>query len=267
MDDSQRTIELGDGARMAVTDLGHRVPLLFIHGFPLDHSIWEPQVEAFRSRRRVLAPDLVGFGASSGAVRSSLDDHADDLAALLDVLGVRRVVAIGLSMGGYVALSLWRRHRQRVAAMVLACSRAGPDVEANRAARYQMAIAVENQGVPAIADALLPRLLGPSASAELRDKVQQMMYAQPAEGVIAALKAMAARPNSRNDLGSIEVPALVVTGEQDEVIPVASSVAMADAIPDSQLVVVPGVGHLVNFEDPAAFNAALRAFLDRVDRT
>jgi len=248
-----------------LVDRGKRAPLLLVHGFPLDHTIWATQIETFAPERRVIAPDLVGFGRSGPEGRTSLDDHADDLVALLDILGVDRAVVVGLSMGGYVALALWQRHPSRCAGLVLACSRAGADSEAGRAGRYQMAIAVGERGVAAVAEALLPRILGAEAGDALRDEVRATMQRQPPAGVIAALKAMAARADFTALLPGLALPVLVVCGAEDALIPAAESRAMVRQVPGARLVVVPGAGHLVCREQPGAFNAALRAFLEAVD--
>jgi 3-oxoadipate enol-lactonase len=254
------------GQTVAVADRGDRAPLLLVHGFPLDHDVWHPQIEAFAASRRVVAPDLVGFGESAAIERSSLDDHADDLAALLDALRIERAVVVGLSMGGYVALALWRRHAARVAGLGLVCTRAGADTEAGRAGRYQMAIAVADHGVGVVAEALLPRLLAPDAAPDVVERVRAMMYRQSTVGVISALHAMAARPSTTAQLAAIQVPTLVVTGAADGLIPGEEAALMAGSVPGARLVVLPGAGHLANLEAPGAFNAALREFLDVVDR-
>jgi pimeloyl-ACP methyl ester carboxylesterase len=261
---ASRRVDIG-GRAVAVTDEGDRPPLLLLHGFPLDRHVWRPQVDAFRETRRVLAPDLVGFGDSSPAGRLSVDEHADDMAGILDDAGVRRAVVVGLSMGGYVAFAMWRRHPERFAGLVLACTRAGPDTEAGRAGRYQMAVSAAESGMAGVADALLPRLLGGRATGDHAALVREMMVRQPTDGVVAALKAMAARPSSRPDLGTITVPVLVVTGADDGVIDPSESQAIADGVPGARLVTIRGAGHLVSLEEPGAFNAVLRSFLDSIE--
>lgn len=259
-----RRVALG-ALELAYQDRGHRPALLLVHGFPFDHAIWGPQIDAFAPHRRVLAPDLIGFGASSPGGRPSLDDHADDLAGLLENTNAGRAVVVGMSMGGYIALALWRRHAERCAGLVLAGTRAGPDTEAGRAGRYQMAISVSAQGVGAVADALLPRLAGPGAPPALAAEMRDIMHRQPRPGVIAALKAMAARPSSAPDLPHITVPTLVVCGTEDAIIPSTESEAIAAAVPSARLVKIPGAGHVPNLEEPGAFNSALRDFLASLD--
>lgn len=255
------------GRMMAYADRGDRPPLLLVHGFPLDHSLWEPQLSVLSAARRVVAPDLAGFGATDGPGHESLDGHADDLAALLDHLGIARAVVNGLSMGGYVAFAFWRRHPERVAALVLTCTRAAADSESGRAGRYQSIVSIESHGVGPLADAMVPKLVTPAAAADVRASVDAMVRRQPSRGVADALRAMAARPDSTPNLAGIRVPTLVVAGADDVIVPAAEAATMAAAIPGAQFVTIPGAGHLANLEEPGAYNAALRAFLERVDAT
>lgn len=248
----------------AYADLGNRLPLLLVHGYPLDHTLWDPQIAALSATRRVIVPDLAGFGATGAPGHESVDGHADDLVALMDHLGIDRAVVGGLSMGGYIAFALWRRHPGRVAGLILACTRAAADSEAGRAGRYQSALSIEADGMGPVATAMLPKLLAPGAPAALQATVGDMVRRQPPEGAIAALKAMAARPDSTPDLAGITVPTLVVAGVEDAIIPLAEAEAMAAAIPGSQIVTIPGGGHLANMEEPGAFNAAVRSFLEGV---
>lgn len=251
--------------RMAVDDRGGRQPLILIHGYPLDGAIWSPQVEALSNERRVIAPDLMGCGRSQPAARTSVDDHADDLAALMDALVLRRAVIGGVSMGGYVALAMWRRHPGRISGLVLANTRAGADTEAARAGRYQTATSVAEQGTAAVVEGLLPKLLSGAAGSDVVAEVKQIMARQSPAAVIDALKAMAGRPDSTGILAGITVPTLVITGADDGLLPPSESNVMADLIPGAELVILPGAGHLANFEAPGAFNSALRAFMGRAD--
>lgn len=252
-------------AELAVQDSGAKPPLLLIHGFPLDAAIWRHQMLAFGDERRVLAPDLVGFGASSAEGRPSIDQHADDLAALLDQLGIARAIVCGHSMGGYVALAFQRRHPQRTAGLVLACTRAEADDEAGRAGRRATADKVLAEGLGPLAAAMLPKLLAEGASPELREELETILLRQPPSGAAAALLAMAGRADSVPGLSAIDKPSLVITGAEDILIPPSASEFMAAAIPEARLCLVPGAGHLAMLEEPGAFNAALRAFLSLVD--
>jgi len=253
------------GRGVAYVDRGDRLPLLFIHGFPLDHGLWDPQVAAFAPQRRVVAPDLAGFGTSEAAAHDTLDGYADDLAALLDHLGIARAVVAGLSMGGYIAFALWRRHAARVGALVLACTKATADTEAGRAGRYQTAMAVEKDGMGVLAAAMLPNLLARAAPPDVRAQVEAMMQRQSPAGAAAALRAMAARPDSTPTLATIDVPTLIVAGAEDAIIPTAEAEAMASGVRGARLSLIAGAGHLANLEEPGAFNVALRSFLEGLD--
>ncbi len=255
-----------DGAHMRYSDSGARPPLLLVHGFPLDRALWKPQIAAFGDDRRVLAPDLVGFGESSAEGRPSMAAHADDLLALLDALGIERALLCGLSMGGYVALDFAHRYPERLAGLVLACTRAEPDDEAGRAGRRETADRVRDAGLSILSDAMPDKLLAEGATEKLKRELAQMIGRQPVEGTVAALGAMADRPDARPWLPGIHRPCLVLAGAEDRVIPPEASRSMAEVIPDSQLVLIPGAGHLANLEQPGAFNAALREFMARVDR-
>lgn len=264
MSEDARAFELGD-ARMRLVDTGLRAPLLLIHGFPLDHQLWAPQVMAFGQERRVLAPDLIGFGGSTAHGRPRVEDHADDLARLLDGLGIRRAVVCGHSMGGYVALAMWRRHADRIAGLVLACTRADADDAAGREGRAALAARLSDAGMAPLVEAMPQRLLAPGASPALLEQAAAMIRRQPTTGSIAALGAMAARPDAGPELSTIDVPCLVITGAEDQLIDPEASRSMAARIPDARLQLVPGAGHLANLEEPGAFNAAMRAFLGRID--
>lgn len=255
-----------NGIRMAYFRRGraHETTLLLIHGFPLDHRLWEAQLRGLSAGAHVLAPDLRGHGRSgltSGSL--TMDGHADDLAALLDHLGVGRAVVAGLSMGGYVAFAFWRRHRDRVRALALLDTRAEADSAAARAGRDAAAARVRQAGAAAIADDMLPKLLAPAnlTDPEIAGPVRRMMAEQPVEGIAGALGGLRDREDSRPTLSTITVPALVVVGEYDTITPPADAQAMAGGIPGARLVVIPGAGHLSPLENPRAVNAALRGLI------
>jgi pimeloyl-ACP methyl ester carboxylesterase len=239
-----------------------RPTLLLVHGFPLDHSLWQPQVAGLSGVARVIAPDLPGFGTSAAPrTTMSMDDYADGLRAALDTMGIARVVLGGLSMGGYVALAFVAKFPDVVQGLVLCNTRAGADGDQAREGRRASERTVEESGVGALAQQLLPKMLSDAATPELRERVRAMMAAQPAVGVVAALRGMAARPDRTALLPSIEAPTLVITGSGDTLIPASESEAMATAIPGARLVILPDVAHLSNLEAPDAFDAAVRGFL------
>jgi pimeloyl-ACP methyl ester carboxylesterase len=247
-----------NGTTLAYRDVGAGAPLVLVHAFPLSGAMWERQIAALAGRFRLIAPDTRGLGASAlGGAPVGMDTYADDLAALLDHLGLARAAVVGLSMGGYIAFALLRRHSARIAAFVLANTRALADTEEGRRGREQSARAAEEQGPGAVAEAMLPRLLSPGAPQTLRDEVRRMIEANDGRGIAAAQRAMAARPDSTGLLARIAVPTLVVGAGQDPIIPLDETRAMQAAIPGSRLLELPHAGHLSNLEAPEAFNGAL----------
>ncbi len=251
-----------NGIDIAYRDEGAGQPILFIHAFPLHSALWEQQIAAFAPHHRLIAPDLRGLGSTArGAGAASLDQHADDLAALLTHLGIEQVTVLGLSLGGYISFALWRRHRERIAALILADTRAGADTEEGKQGREKNAQLAEEHGPGAIADQMLPKLLSPNAPAALREQVRSMIESNDRIGIAAALRAMAARPDSSTLLATIDVPTLVIVGAEDALTPPSEAAAMFNAIPGCRLVELPNAGHLSNLEAPAAFNAEVAEFL------
>jgi 3-oxoadipate enol-lactonase len=237
--------------------------LLLIHAFPVDAEMWEPQTSALRGEVDVLAPSLPGFGGTppTGDVMT-MDAAADAVIAELDRAGVDRAVVAGLSIGGYVAFSLWRRHRNRIAGLVLADTRAEPDDDAGRDRRRGMAEKARTQGSEAIA-AEPPPLLSEGANPELWERVRSMIQRQTGEAIAAASLGMAERPDSRPILQEIDVPTTVIVGSADTLTPPPMSEALASAITEANLVILEGAGHLSNLEDPDGFTDALRALIAR----
>lgn len=253
------------GAWMALRERGAGPVVLLVHGFPLTGALWEPVARRLvDAGHRVLAPDLRGFGQSRGDPAQTLATHADDLVALLDALAIEGPVAwVGFSMGGYVALEAWRRHRGRVGALALVDTQAGADDEKGRAGRQALARRVEAEGSVVVADAMLPRLFGPAAAPDLAEEWRGRMRAADPAAVAAALRAMGARPDSRGDLPGIAVPVTVVVGAEDRITPPALARAMAGAIPGALLREVPGAGHMAPVEQPQAVAEALLEGLAR----
>jgi 3-oxoadipate enol-lactonase len=258
-----------NGIRMAYRQRGrgHDTALLLVHGFPLDGRMWDAQIGGLAPLVRVIAPDLRGSGRSGAPPGPySMEQHAADLAALLDSLDIRQVVVAGLSMGGYIAFALWRRQPERVRALVLADTRAEPDSPQARANRDAAAVRVREHGAAAYADEMLPRLLAPASltTPRIRDRARDIMAAQPVEGIVGALGGMRDRADSRDLLPGIAVPALVIVGRDDAVTPPVDARSMAGAIPGARLVEVPRAGHLSPLENSRAVNAALRGFLREI---
>ncbi len=259
-----RTITL-DTATLAYDDVGpdRGVPLLLVHGHPFDRSMWHPQLEHFSADRRVIVPDLRGYGASPGAV-PDWAAYADDLDGLLDALRIPRAVVAGLSMGGQIALELQRRHPSRVAGLLLADTTAA--AEPARAARLAMADRMLAEGMDPYAVEMLYRMVTTRAPAAVADHVLAMMRGTDPAGAAAAQRARAERPDHLPRLRSVAVPTVVVVGAEDDLTPVSDARTIAGLVPDAELVVVEDAAHLPNLEQPVAFNGVMSWLLARVDR-
>lgn len=244
--------------------------LVLLPAFPLTSAVWAgPAAALTAAGHRVLTPDQRGFGDTPlGADEPSLDVLADDVARLLDAEGLARVVVGGVSMGGYVAMALLRRHPERVAGLALVDTKATADPPAARENRERIARTVLAESGPRVLLAeVLPTLLGPTTAAERPDvvaAVRGMVEQAPPDAVAWAQRAMAARPDSTGALRAADLPALVVVGEQDALAPVAEARAMLAALPRGRLVTVPRAGHLTPIEAPDAVAAALADFLTGV---
>jgi 3-oxoadipate enol-lactonase len=240
------------------------LPLVFVHGFPLDHRMWPMAGELARGRT-VLAPSLPGFGGSTAPARpGSMGVYAEFILEQVDRAGIGRAVFVGLSMGGYVLFELLRRAPERMAGLVLCDTRAEADPPEARGAR-EAAIALVQAGRRAeFLGGFSPRLAAPAALADrgFQHLLESMGESVSDEGLCAALEALRDRPDSRLLLPEIQAPVLIVVGEQDAVTPPAMAESMHRAIPGSRLVVIPAAGHLVPMERPGAFSSALTAFLD-----
>ncbi|MGD8361157.1 MAG: alpha/beta hydrolase [Gemmatimonadota bacterium] len=241
-------------------------PVVFLHAFPLNASMWERELEALGTRH-LLAPNLPGFGGRPPDL-PDLDRFAEIVTQDMDAEGISEAVVVGLSMGGYVALRLHALWPERVSGLVLADTRAGPDDETGRAKRTDQAARARREGIGWMGEALLPALLGQTTLRERRgvvEAVRRVIAEGDPEGVARALEAMRARPDSAPHLGKIRVPVLALVGEEDTLTPVAESRRIAGGVPEGSLVVVPKAGHLSNLEAPAPFREGLVSFLARVD--
>jgi pimeloyl-ACP methyl ester carboxylesterase len=251
-------------------DRGRGLPVVLVHGFPLDHTMWSAQIDALASRVRVIAPDLRGFGRSPLAPGDesrgvSMERYADDLAELLDALAIREpIVLVGFSMGGYVAWQFVRKYPQRLRALVPCDTRAAADSDEARAGRLKMAEHIAEWGSGGVAEMMGPKLFAPqsfarlpAAVAEVRSVVERTAPA----AIAAAQRGMAARPDMTVLLQLIRVPTLVIVGEHDALSPPEEMQSIAAAIPAAQCVVIPDAGHMTTMENPAAVNDALLRFL------
>lgn len=257
-----------DGARLHYLDVGAGDPLVLLHAFPLHSAMWAPQIACLSSNHRVVAPDLLGFGASDAPAEPAaytMRRYADDLATLLRHLGIARAVVGGLSMGGYVTFSFLRHHAGMVAALVLADTRAASDTPEVFERRSRQQSEVARDGTAALVEAQLGALLTGATHADrpaLIDQIRSIMSANSPAGVVGGLEAMKHRPDVTADLAAVALPTLVLVGEDDATSPPDEVRSWQEAIPGSRLVVLPRAGHLSNLEAPDEFNAAVVDFLE-----
>jgi pimeloyl-ACP methyl ester carboxylesterase len=254
---------------LAFGSAGDGPAVVLLHAFPYDRTLWRPQVEGLADGYRVVTVDLPGFGRTPVPAGGwTVDEAADAVADTLDGLGLTEPVVVGgLSMGGYVALAVARRHPQRLRGLILADTRAEPDGDEAKAGRAKTMELARAKGAEAVFEDAIPKQLcevtrdgRPAVVAEAR----QIAGRQSVEGIVAALAALRDRPDARPGLADIRVPTLVLVGEHDAITPLAAAEVLAKGIAGARLEVLPAAGHLSNLETPAVFTSAVRAFLSEV---
>lgn len=253
--------------RMAYDDDGKGQPILFIHGYPLNRKMWQPQRQELSSSFRLILPDLRGHGESTPTEGEySMNLLAEDCAFLLDQLGITQPITVcGLSMGGYIAFAFLRKYPQRVKSLILTATRAAPDSPEAREKRLQAIQEARSQGLGSIVDSMIPRLTSKRTQQEnqpLLDEVRKIMQATSVSAVIGDLQGMMSRPDSRPFLAEINIPTLIIHGREDILIPITEAQEMHNSIRGSRLVILDDVAHLPNMEAPHQFNAHLRNFMD-----
>lgn len=236
--------------------------LVLLHPFPLDATFWEPAARHLSDGRPVVALEFPGLGDAPAADAPSVDGFADDVSDAIGALPGGRAAVCGLSLGGYVALAVAARHPERVAALVLADTRAEPDTPEAAVMRLEAAARVRGEGASGFLDEFTPRLVAPGDEASL-GAARAIADRQRPESIALALHALAGRADRRPDLPGIDVPALVIVGSEDALTPPSCADALVAGLPDAELVVVEGAGHLTALERPAAFADAVSGFLRR----
>lgn len=252
------------GQQMAYTDEGKGPVLLFVHGFPLNGASWSQQSDAFKATNRVVVPDLPGFGGSEPLAGSAtMARYAEGLFTLCQHLETGPIVMVGHSMGGYIALAFARAYPLFLRGLVLVSTKAGADEPGVAAGRREMAAKVQGGGIEAVAKGLAPKMLSATPSNQAMVlAVHNIIWTSRPQGVVSALLGMADRPDQRGHLDELRIPTLVVTGAGDALIPPSESSDLALGIPGAVLAVIPEAGHLVAYEQPPAFNEALKAWLE-----
>ncbi len=243
-------------------DTGQGRPLVLLHGFPIDRSMWWPVTPLIRDGWRVIAPDLLGLGESPVREQCSIAGLADAVFAVLDAIGVRdNIVLGGLSMGGIVCFDAWRRYAHRIAALLLIDTRPNAETAEGRAARYSVAQSVEKDGPKIVADSMRGRLFAPSTPAALQEEWFSRIAAQPRVGAAACARALGDRADSWPTLATINVPTLIIVGDQDAITPPDLAKEMHAKIAASRLAIIKDAGHMPPVEQPSATADAINAFL------
>jgi 3-oxoadipate enol-lactonase len=256
-----------NGARLAFVDQGAGTPVVLVHGFPLDHTMWNAQIDALSEGYRAIAPDLRGFGHSGGHSGDTITmgQFADDLAGLLDGLRVSEpVVLCGLSMGGYVAFQFWQRHGSRLRGLILCDTRAGGDAPEAAAARRETAERVLREGPAPLVAQMTPKLFAQatlSRRPELVDSLREVMLRTNPKAIAAAARGMAQRPEMLSQLEQIDCPTLVIVGQEDVLTPPEEMRLIAGVVPGARMIEIAGCGHMAPIERPAETNAAMLEFL------
>jgi pimeloyl-ACP methyl ester carboxylesterase len=255
-------------AQISYEMLGDGPTVVLLHPFPANHELWLPAAQQLASRYRVILPDLRGHGESDvGEGPATMAKHAADISRILDDAKVGRAVFAGVSIGGYVLFEFWRRNRDRFSALVLIDTKAAPDTPDGRAGRLRSAADVLERGVEPFIESMLPKLLGETtrhARPDLVEAAQKMMLKMSPEDISLVLKGMAERPDSIPTAKTINVPSLIVVGDEDTLTPVADAELMKQNISGSQMKVIPKAGHYAVWEQSDETGKVLRHFLDMV---
>lgn len=248
-----------NGINLAYAHHGEGEPVVLIHGFPLDHSIWEEVVGYLQDNCQLIVPDLRGFGHSSSPASSySLEDMASDIAGLLDHLGLEKARLVGHSMGGYIALAFARLYPNRVAGLVLVASQPQGDSPEQKKGRYETAGRVAEEGVNVVLEQMLAKL---SADKGIQASISKIITSQDPLGVAGALRAMAERSDSSPVLSGARFPILILHGDNDQLIPIQRAHSMKELSNKADLIVLEGVGHMPMMEVPGDLAKELERFI------
>ena len=257
-----------DDAQISYEILGDGPPVVLLHPFPANHELWLPAALQLAPRYRVILPDLRGHGDSGvGEGPATMPKHAADISRVLDDAKVGRAAFAGVSIGGYVLFEFWRRNRDRVSALALIDTKAAPDTPEGRAGRLQSAADVLERGVEPFIESMLPKLLGETtrrARPDLVEAAQKMMLKMSPEDISLVLKGMTKRPDSVPTLKTVNVPTLILVGDEDTLTPVADAELMKQNISSNRMKIIAKAGHYAVWEQSEETGKVLRQFLDTV---
>lgn len=235
-----------NGIQLAYEQHGKGKPLVLLHGYPLDHHIWDDVIPLLSEKFDLIVPDLRGFGESATVDSPyTIDDFASDIAGLLDHLGISKTAIAGHSMGGYVALAFARRHSGRATGLGLVASQVLADSPDRKEGRYKSAVEVAEKGIGGVVETMAPKF---TPDLRLQAYARQTMERQKPIAYIGALKAMAERPDSTPLLSGMKYPVVVVHGDADVLIPIDRALEVKAAIPHAHLIELSGVGHMPMME-------------------
>jgi len=242
---------------------GEGTPVVFLHGYPLDHTVWNPLVPRLEANAHLILPDLRGFGQSPVTDEAyTMRLMAEDVVSLLDLLKIDKAIIVGQSMGGYIAMNFAHAYPNRLAGLGLISTQAAADTPEHRQGRYNTVEMVTKKGIKSVADAMLPKLV---VKPEFREQVHAIMMQANVKGVAGALKGMAERPDATEWLSGIQVPSVVVVGREDAIVPAERAHTMTRLLPWSWLVEIPGTGHMPMMEAPEAVADAIRQLIRTVE--
>jgi pimeloyl-ACP methyl ester carboxylesterase len=258
-----------NGVQVAYAEAGTGLPVVFVHGFPLSHRLWKPQLAGLQDMGRMIALDLPGHGESESRTGAYLMDQvAGDVNALLDALEINTpVVLCGLSLGGYMLGQFCAHYGSRLAGLIFAATRASGDSPETKLNRDRLVGIAQSGGVNALVETLLPKFMAPDtylARPELVEELRSIMQTASLDGAVGDLLGMKARPDTFDLIAQIRLPTLVIHGTEDQLIPLSEAQRLCETIPGSCLITIPGAGHLPNLEQPELFNQAVREFLEQL---
>jgi 3-oxoadipate enol-lactonase len=260
-----------DNVHVCYEDYGNNEPVvIFIHGFPFDKSSWQPQMDFLKTFNRVIAYDIRGFCRSTTEdMKASIDLFAADLIGLMDALEIKQAVICGLSMGGYIALNAIKHYPERFRGLILCDTQSIADTDEGKEKRYKTIEQIENNGLTEFADAYMKNVFAESTLEQKKDTVEHIrsiVLNTPVSTIARTMSAIAQRIETSSSLENINVPTLILCGNEDKLTPPEQSWYMHEHIKNSELHIIPGAAHLSNLEQPDVFNQHMRKFLDKLEK-
>jgi 3-oxoadipate enol-lactonase len=258
-----------NGIQVSYKEVGiaNSLPVIFIHGFPFNKSMWEVQMTALSDSYRCIAYDVRGHGDSGkGEIEFSVSQFADDLLAFMDALKIEKAIVVGLSMGGYIALNAIKKNPEKIAGLVLCDTQCAADTDEGRDKRKKTIAFIKKNGLGIYSEESLKNLFAPASFQAKKEEVQfihQAILTTHAETICLTLQALANRKETCSSLADIKVPVCIVVGSEDKITPPSSALKMNELINNSELIVIEGAGHLSNLENPEQFNEHLKSFLSK----